>query len=654
MADVDIHTGANSLTNNRDALWGPYWTSPTTGYVVLQVGSSSVIEVLKTTDSGASWTIQDSANNPAGTTNRSMAVWWDRETPDDTGTLIHIAWVQTTDNEVHYINFNTSTDAFGTNRTVDALTVSSTSNDTDVGITVAKSGRVYVCASGDLDLSTEGTDHSMLFSDDNGANWTDATSPYSTDEEQVRLFPGAETDQDDIYAVVFDSIQLDLEFWKYDASAASWAVTQIDDAIAITQLQGRTIKRFFDGAVRHSDGHILVAYWNAQDLVTADFRCVDITGTTPTVTQKTNIDTDTDDSGIAALLINQQNDDVYVAYVGKDDGSEAFLATVACFFKKSTDDMGNWGAEQTYGIEADDLRCASLGRTVGNDGGRVMPAWFNDDTTDITVNDGNDIEIAASVGGQTLSPSGIASLEAFGAAVVAGPVSPGAIASAEAFGNAQLNLTFTATGIASLEAFGGATVTLVAITLSPSGIASLEAFGSAVLTTTVSISAGGIASAEAFGSAQLNLAFTATGIPSAEAFGAATISTSVTITASGIASLEAFGSAQLDLAFTATGIPTAEAFGAANVTLAGITLSPSGIPSAEAFGAAQLNLAFTASGIASLEGFGAATVTVVAVPVVIELAASYTPIITLAASDIPVIDLAASYTPIIELEAVQS
>ena len=394
MADVDVLATAYTSTDASDALGGPYWTSPSVGYVVLQ-NSTFPIDVYKTADSGATWAVQDAANNPASANNRSMAVWWDQETPGNSGTVIHIAWVQTTEDEVHYISFDTNTDAYGTNRTVDALAIDTNAQDNDVGITVAKSGRVYICARGDWALDVEGTDHSMLSSDDSGASWDARTSPYSSDEESVRLYPGAETDEDDIYAVVYDVINRDLEFWKYDATATTWGVTAIDAGTLITSTEIRGFKRLIDAAVRISDSHLLVAYWNDVDVASADLRCVDIEGTTPTVTQKTNIDTDTDDSALAGVLINQQNDDVYVAYVGSDAGDEFWEANVRCYFKKSADGMGSWSAEQAYGIESDDLRCVSAGRTVGNAGGRVMPAWFNDDLNDITVNDGNDVEIAA-------------------------------------------------------------------------------------------------------------------------------------------------------------------------------------------------------------------------------------------------------------------
>lgn len=395
MADVDVHVAVHAETNERNALWGPYWTSPSVGYVVLQTNVSR-IDIYKTADSGASWAVQDAANNPDSGDNRSMAVWWDQETPGNSGTLLHIGWViEAPTNEVHYIAFDTNADTYGTDRTADALTIAFASASSDVGITVAKSGRIYLCARGDHTGDTEGTNHSMVSSDDSGANWDVRTSPYSSDEEIMQLFPGAEADQDDIYAVVYDGVNQDLEFWKYDATATTWGVTTIDAAMSHTGGSVRVSPHFYDGGVRHSDGHILVAYWNAQDVATGDFRCVDITGTTPTVTQKTNITTDTDDSWMTGMLINQQNDDVYVAYLGKDDGSETQFSAVSCFFKKSDDGMGTWGAEQTYSIESDDLRHVSAGRTVGDAGGRVMPVWYNDDLTDATVNDGNDVEIAA-------------------------------------------------------------------------------------------------------------------------------------------------------------------------------------------------------------------------------------------------------------------
>lgn len=397
MADVTLDSSASTATNENRALWGPYWTSPSVGYTVNQEGGfTDDIEVRKTVDSGATFAVQDTANEPSSNTNASMACWFDQETPGNSGTLIHVAWLQITDNEVHYDEFDTADDAWNTDRTIDSLTINIAGTSQDISVTVAKGGRTHVVARGDFAADTENTDHSHRSSSDGFAtNNESEASPYSSDEEQVLLFPGADADEDDICALVMDCVNLDFEFWKFDADANSWGVTSIDTSISVTATEMRLHHHVFNGAIQHSDEHIIAVYWNDLDQSTGDFRCVDITQATPTITQRTDVHSNTDDSFLSTLLINQQNDDWYVAYVGSDDGSEAFGSLVSCYFKKSTDGGSIWGTEQTYSVQNDDLKAVSLGRTIGDAGGRVMPVWFNDDTNDILANDGNDPEIAA-------------------------------------------------------------------------------------------------------------------------------------------------------------------------------------------------------------------------------------------------------------------
>ncbi len=398
MADVTINGGTALSLDQRTGLWGPYWTSPSVGYVIFQVSDNSIV-VLKTTDSGANWTEQDTANNPTDNTTRTMAVYFDQETKGDSGTILHIAWVFSSANTVRYVQFDTSDDTFGTIRTVDALTVSATAVDSDVSVVKSVSGRVYVCASGDMDAHTENTDHSMRSSSDGFAtNNESELSPYSTDEELVTLMPGAAADEDDICAVVVDTINADLEFWKFDASANTWGVTAIDTGLSQNQAIMRGAKRFAVAVSRHSDEHILVVYWNDRDTATADFKSVDITQATPTITGKTDLHSSLD-SYFISMLINQQNNDVYVAYCGSDAGDEAIFSLVQVYFKKSDDGMASWGTEQTYSDADDDLRMTHMGRTVGSAGGRVMPSFYNDDLDTVLINDGNDVEIAAEAAG---------------------------------------------------------------------------------------------------------------------------------------------------------------------------------------------------------------------------------------------------------------
>jgi len=250
MADVLVDSSV-SVPWSNDTVFGPYWTSPSVGYVLLHTGPEHLV-ISKTDDSGASWAEQDASNNPVASSNiTNRGAYFDQETKGDSGTIIHIAWVQNTENEVHYAQFDTADDTWGTDRIIDSLTVAPTHTDSDVSVTKAKSGRVYVCASGDMDVYVEGTDHSMVSSTDGFATaGTVETSPYSSDEEQVRLLPGAAADTDDICAVVMDTINLDLEFWKYDKSATSWSKTTVDTDISLTQAELRSYKRSLDYAIR--------------------------------------------------------------------------------------------------------------------------------------------------------------------------------------------------------------------------------------------------------------------------------------------------------------------------------------------------------------------------------------------------------------------
>ncbi len=394
MADRVISSAIGS-TDTRYAVHGPFWTSPSVGYIVVHPSVGQVIDVRKTTDSGTNWTVQDPDFNPVTSNIRSQAVWYDRETPGNTGTLIHVAFVAASGGGVKYAVFDTSDDTWDTVRDVDSLTINSTGAASDVGITVSKSGRVYLCARGDFAADTEDTDHSMRSSSDLFvSNNESEASPYSADEEQMRLFPGTDADEDDISAVVFDGVNQDLEFWKFDATANSWSTTTIDASILVTAAEGRDQKSFFDAAIRHSDEHILVAYWNDRDVSTGDLRTVDITQATPTITQEGDIH-QSDDSFCAGILINQPNNDVYVAYLGSDAGDEILDSNVRCYFKLSVNGMTSWGSEQTYGVENVILRMVMTGHTIGDDGGRVMPVLFYSGGTLDMVNDDNDIEIEA-------------------------------------------------------------------------------------------------------------------------------------------------------------------------------------------------------------------------------------------------------------------
>lgn len=221
---------------------------------------------------------------------------------------------------------------------------------------------------------------------------------------------------------------------------------------------------------------------------------------------------------------------------------------------------------------------------------------------------------------QTVTPSGIASAEAFGTTVVAevktvvtvgipseedfvgnefgGPIGgeafgggvvqdgitvslyadivPVGIASDEVFGSANIASQIVASSIDSAEAFG---TTKVNLTLHLTGVASTEAFGTAVVVSELDTT--GIPSAEAFGSHQINLIIHTSGISSEEDLTDPVVVVGSAIHVDAIASTEAFGSTEVVYVITPDGVASGEAVGEAQLVFGAITVLPSGIPTAE-------------------------------------------------------------------------
>jgi len=388
MADTSVETEISSSTDER-GLWGPYWSDKDTGVIVF-IDNLSDLSFARTIDAGATWATTEIEAGDA----RHATAWYDKETPGDSGTLVHIAWLDATAGAAYYITVDVDDGLEGTKRTIQSsLTVSTTPKDLRIALTKTVNGNL-LCA-----FSTQ-SEIECLRSTDSGVNWTDRDNPYESgaEEDWLLLFP-ADVDAGDAAGIFWDRTADELSLKMYDDSANTWtetsiATSMVEDAIHLTM----------DAAVRHSDGHILLAAHSNDDNATDDLMTWDLTVNSiasPTVNNaKTNIFTNQDVSGFAAVVINQQNDDVYVAYL-KGTTWEAEGHVV---YHKSDDDMATWGTEQAYSETLDDNRIIQGGRTIGNDGGRVQFVFYNDDNTEIYVNLVNDIEIVASAASSTPLP----------------------------------------------------------------------------------------------------------------------------------------------------------------------------------------------------------------------------------------------------------
>lgn len=222
----------------------------------------------------------------------------------------------------------------------------------------------------------------------------------------------------------------------------------------------------------------------------------------------------------AGSVIGETAGDVMLGFVtspaNSNMGSSTFNATGATYGTAVEHaDAGN--------TTGDDARIAWVSRPISS--GTASAATVFTSTISATVTGGVTFLRLREVAGssdQTVSPSGIASAEAFGTPTFGITVSPSGIASAEAFGTpSRLDIEVRPSGIASTEAFGSPVIDSGGL-INPVGIASAEAFG--VPRLDMVVSPVGIASAEAFGGLQrIDQEVRPAGIISQEAFGAPTI-----------------------------------------------------------------------------------------------------------------------------------
>ena len=123
MADTSVEGTLGTALDAQNGLWGPYWSDVSTAVVVF-ADDGNDISFARTTDKGANWT---TTQIEVGAVTH-VAVWYDKETPGDTGTLLHIVWLDQTDTatneDAKYVSVDVSDATVGTVRIIDGgLTV---------------------------------------------------------------------------------------------------------------------------------------------------------------------------------------------------------------------------------------------------------------------------------------------------------------------------------------------------------------------------------------------------------------------------------------------------------------------------------------------------------------------------------------------------
>ena len=225
MADITVDATARGGINTalgNGAGFGTVWTAAGTGYI-FYIDSDDDFKYTKTTDSGATWAAAVTISGAAEI--QKFCVWFDKWTPSDTGVIVHTTYYNAPTDTVFYRQLNTSTDVLGTQRTVVTEGASAGAGDwstAQVGVVKAIGGNIYVA----YHINGGGTQHAFYRSTDGGVTFGSRTDVWlDTAADQIHLMPGAETNNQDIYALLLDRSTDDLLFRTYADTGNTWTAT---------------------------------------------------------------------------------------------------------------------------------------------------------------------------------------------------------------------------------------------------------------------------------------------------------------------------------------------------------------------------------------------------------------------------------------------
>ncbi len=372
--DATVHTTAASHNGGSPTT---VFISQSTGYAFYR-DSTGYCAYSKTTDGGVTW----GAAVNVFTTNTAclqIAVWYDRWTPGDTtGTLIHIAVIDSTNDDIFYRYLDTSNDTLSTgpvNITSGRGYAGSLGAGTNhVALTKGTDGALYAAVSDASDnMAVRCTTTCTT-----ATNWTvSEPASWTTGNDNQILVPML---SGNILFLWWDiSVTTnDIKYSRWNGSSwSAWA--NVD-----TALDNTTYDASWGAAVDPSTGNVYLAHAaSAATLGTDDdirvkrFNASNGTWTTLTDVVTNSVCAGVSNCGITGAKIARDNTTGYLYVLYSAQSTPGTASTGNVYFKISTDGGSTWSSEfgPVYSTN-DDIYGARLSLSDSSGILRIYATWY--------------------------------------------------------------------------------------------------------------------------------------------------------------------------------------------------------------------------------------------------------------------------------------
>lgn len=338
------------------------------GYKFYRDATGTNCKYSKTTDGGNSWGTPVTFDNQADCI--AVAVWYDQWTPGDSGTLIHIATIDTGNDDIFYNALDTSGDTLATTSSTTTNPVNAQGGAFTAGgnypaITKGTDGTIYVAMSDATDryvLECSTTCHVSN-------NWTETgTTPLDLVDGDYNLLLPLTGDR--IMVINRDVSAEDMRYKIWNNTSWSGAWTAIDgDARDNT-----TYDIAMAAQVSLTNNNIYLTYLADHTILGADDDIrVGVFNGTSWSTSTALLNAPVGLTGVA-LGLNQSNDDLYLAYTGT---TTTAITSANVYWKMAENgSTTRFGPQQgPVNISTDSFWGVDINGTSDQ---RMFVSWFDD------------------------------------------------------------------------------------------------------------------------------------------------------------------------------------------------------------------------------------------------------------------------------------